>query len=202
MNVYVESNFLLELALEQEDREHCSVILEHARTGRVRLLVPAYALLEPYETLTRRVREWERLGREVQAEFGQLRRNAQLAADVDALKELTVRAVKLARDSHEAARSLLLSAATVLPISAETLQKAEALRVSLGMELPDAVMLASVLLDLDRAGGDSLFVNKNTKDFADPSVQTELRQRRCRYIGSFGAAVAAIRAAAARDAGT
>lgn len=198
MNVYVESNFLLELALEQEDREHCSTILEYARAERIRLVVPAYALLEPYETLTRRVREWERLGREVQSEFGQLRRNPQLASDVDALRELTVRAVKLARDGHEAARTALRSAATVLPISAETLQRAESFRVTLGMELPDAVMLASVLIDLDGTSGESLFVNKNTKDFADPSVQAELRQRRCRYIGNFGGAAAAIGATIAR----
>ena len=44
MNVYVESNFVLELALAQEQFESCEGILSLCEAGNVRLVVPAYSL--------------------------------------------------------------------------------------------------------------------------------------------------------------
>ena len=52
MNVYVESNFVLELALLQEQSASGEAILRLGEEHRVHLVVPAYALVEPYETLT------------------------------------------------------------------------------------------------------------------------------------------------------
>ena len=40
------------------------------------------------------------------------------------------------------------------------------------LELPDAVMLATVLEDLD--GSEAVFVNRNRKDFNDPDIHSEL----------------------------
>lgn len=199
MKVYVETNFVLELALDQEDCESCAAFLQLASTGVIQLAIPAYALLEPYETLTRRLRDWKQLGHEVQRHFGQLRRNPQLVSDVEALRELTVRAVDLARDGHESVRRQLLETATILPIDKTTLEKAEALRVSYGLELPDAVMLGAVLLDSAGVEEESFFVNKNTKDFADPRVVEELRGQRCRHIGNFANALQAVRPAVGRS---
>ena len=54
MNVYIESNFVLELALLQEQSSSCEEILGLCESRGVRFVVPAYSLAEPYETLTRR----------------------------------------------------------------------------------------------------------------------------------------------------
>lgn len=54
MNVYVESNFVLELALLQEQHVACEEILLLCERGTLRLVMPAYCLMEPYETLGRR----------------------------------------------------------------------------------------------------------------------------------------------------
>lgn len=53
MNVYVESNFVLGLALAQEQFESCEEILSLCEAGRIRLDVPAFSLAEPNETLAR-----------------------------------------------------------------------------------------------------------------------------------------------------
>ena len=50
MNVYVESNFVLELAFLQEQFASCEEILSEAH--RIQLLIPTYSLAEPYEALT------------------------------------------------------------------------------------------------------------------------------------------------------
>lgn len=76
MNVYVESNFVLDLALLQEQSTSCGEILSLGETNGVQLVVPAYSLAEPYETLTRRQKQRKRLKEELDAELGQIARTA------------------------------------------------------------------------------------------------------------------------------
>ena len=54
MNIYIESNFVLELALVQEQEASCENLLQVCEAGRAKLIIPAYSLVEPYETLVRR----------------------------------------------------------------------------------------------------------------------------------------------------
>ena len=53
MNIYVETNFVLELVFEQEQHASCEQILALCESGRSRLLIPTYCLAEPNEKLTR-----------------------------------------------------------------------------------------------------------------------------------------------------
>ena len=53
MNIYVETNFVLELVFEQEQQASCEQILALCESGRSRLIIPAYCLAEPHEKLTR-----------------------------------------------------------------------------------------------------------------------------------------------------
>jgi predicted nucleic acid-binding protein len=48
MIVYVESNFILELAYLQEEHENCERILKLAEAEKIRLIVPAFAIAEPF----------------------------------------------------------------------------------------------------------------------------------------------------------
>jgi hypothetical protein len=48
MNVYVESNFVLEHALEQEDCDSCAEIIRLAAAGELTLIIPAFSLAEPH----------------------------------------------------------------------------------------------------------------------------------------------------------
>jgi len=51
--VYVETNFLLEIAYQQDECESCREILALARQGRVALAVPAFSLIEARQTWLR-----------------------------------------------------------------------------------------------------------------------------------------------------
>lgn len=61
MIVAAESNFVLQLALEQEEGVAARSILDLAASGQIRLVIPACALFEPYETMVRRHRRRDRL---------------------------------------------------------------------------------------------------------------------------------------------
>ena len=73
MNIYVESNFVLELALLQEQNASCEKILRLSEAGRSRLVIPAYSIAEPYETLKRRHGQRKQMKTELDAQLKQLR---------------------------------------------------------------------------------------------------------------------------------
>ena len=49
MIVYVESNFVLELAFLQEEYESCLELLHLAESQAMHLVLPAFSVGEPYE---------------------------------------------------------------------------------------------------------------------------------------------------------
>ena len=58
MIVYVESNFVLEMALLQEEHQSCASIISLAESNSIDLAIPAFSLTEPYEVWRRR--RWQR----------------------------------------------------------------------------------------------------------------------------------------------
>jgi hypothetical protein len=86
--VLVESNFVLELALEQEEAGHADAIVRLASERSIELVVPAWSLGEPYETLGRRTKDREATVRTLQREALQLvrsRSSAHLAKTAESL---------------------------------------------------------------------------------------------------------------------
>lgn len=57
ITVYVESNFVLELVLEQEEFKVCQKIIDLCSQRKIQLVLPAYSLIEPNEKLTRNARQ-------------------------------------------------------------------------------------------------------------------------------------------------
>src|SRR5579864_6303779 len=51
MIVYVESNFILEIVRSQSEAEAAEHILQLAESGRITLVVPGFALSEPYSNV-------------------------------------------------------------------------------------------------------------------------------------------------------
>ena len=54
MNIYVETNFVLELAFVQEQHESCEQIVSLCEAGSATIVLPAFCIAESYETLLRR----------------------------------------------------------------------------------------------------------------------------------------------------
>ncbi len=57
MIVYVESNFILEVALEQEQFASAEAILKLVEENKIKLAFPSFALSEPFATVMRRDKE-------------------------------------------------------------------------------------------------------------------------------------------------
>lgn len=200
MRVYVESNFVLEIVLEQEQHQACEEILTLAESQAVELALPAFALVEPHESMVRDERDGRLLAESLRATATQLQRTASIAADVPRLHDagdLLVRATQEAWTRFGNLRTRLLDVAHILALDAATIRDASQLIAEFGLGLPDAVMLASVLTDAGAQPSPSMFLNRNTKDF-DNDVKERLAQVDCQLLWSFNGGLQRIRHMIAR----
>ena len=76
MIVYVETNFLLELALLQPEHEECETLLDLAKEHPgVELALPAFCIGEAYEAWGRKLRQRSKLQNDLTREINQLSRS-------------------------------------------------------------------------------------------------------------------------------
>jgi predicted nucleic acid-binding protein len=190
--VLAESNFVLELALQQEQFEHAQKILELAEEKHLQLFVPACSLLEPYQTLVRRQRERKEFSRRLQGEIKLLERSALhggMAATSQHVANTLDAGTEIERESLEGIIERLSRICTVPVLSVEIIKLGQAMQLTYGLEPQDAMVLASIDTALEGLGaGPKVFVNKNSKDFARPLVESQLEKRGCRLVTSFSSA--------------
>jgi predicted nucleic acid-binding protein len=189
MVVYVESNFVLELAFRQEQSGSCQALLALCADGRARLVMPAFSVAEPFNTLIARARERKRLAESLEAQISQLARSENLAAHAGELLPLTALLVRSAEEERTGLRDAMreiLNTVELIPLDAAVIRDAVLLEDSLQLSPQDAIVMASVVQHLEGSrSGENCFLNQNTKDFDSPDVIERLRTLRCRYIRRF-----------------
>jgi hypothetical protein len=119
VNLYVESNFVLELALVQEQQASCEEIVRLGEARKVRLVLPAYSLVEPYETLVRRHRQRKKMKADLDAELGQLTRTATYSQRLARFQGLTALLIDSANEEAkrlEAVRARLLNGCEIISL--------------------------------------------------------------------------------------
>ena len=193
MIVYVETNFVLEVALEQEEWESCQTLLKLGAAGTVALAVPAYALVEPIETLVRRDKSRKELAERVRSELRQLGRSEAYRRYTDshqALVELLIRSGGEEVERYTETRLQLIEVATIIPLDRETVTRASSAQATYGLSQQDALVYASVVTHLEDSGDQtSCFITRNTRDFSEPGIRAELDSRRCKLLFSFAEGV-------------
>ena len=199
MNVYVESNFVLELALIQEQSASCEEILGLCEANRARLVIPAYSLAEPYETLTRRHKQRRRLKQELDDEVRQIARTAPLSERFSGFKDLTAGLISVAQQETqrlESVRSRLIEAAEIVPLDKSVLAASTEYQRAHDLSPQDALVYSSVLSHLKRVRApENCFLNRNSKDFDDESIIDELAGHNCQLLFQFDAGHSFISAA-------
>jgi predicted nucleic acid-binding protein len=88
LNIYAETNFVLELTFEQEQCRSCEEILALCEAGQATLILPAYSLAEPHEKLTRQSRDRRELQQQLEAELRQLSRTASYASRIQSIQDI------------------------------------------------------------------------------------------------------------------
>lgn len=196
MIVYVETNFVLELAYLRPTSDSCQRLLALARDGKIRIVVPTFALIEARIAWQRNVKRRNRLHSEVRAELGELSRSSPLndiALQSQAFVTALVDTADQDRSRLELAAEALLTHTTVLPTEPTIVSQAYEAEPLLGLSPQDAVIYVTVLDHAARNEGPKLFVTQNANDFRVPEIEGELARYGCKLLVTFDAAEAYVR---------
>jgi len=141
MTVYVESNFALEQALQQEQSESCQRLLSLAVSGSIHMVIPAFSLAEPYITLMHKGNERSKLGSELQRQLSELGRSKPYRDASSSFNELTallIRSAERERAGLERAIEGILKTTEVIPLDSEMFYRAAAIQTALDMSNQDS----------------------------------------------------------------
>lgn len=193
MNVYVESNFVLEHALQQEECESCADIIRLATSGRVKLVIPAFSLAEPHHALLTKAKARSRLAEDLRGQLGELGRSRgyrEIPINYGALVPALIASIEIERENLRRAVTELIKISEVIPLDARVLQAAAEIEMTYRLSGQDAIVLASVLIHLESPGStESCFLNRNSKDFDDPGIREKLEARQCKFFPKFAPAL-------------
>ncbi|HEU4410649.1 MAG TPA: hypothetical protein VFS43_35670 [Polyangiaceae bacterium] len=188
MRVYVETNFLLELVFEQEQLGDCELVLAWAERGSLDLRAPAYSLFEASEAVRLRVKKRQEFQRDFRDHLRQIKRQGPFANDpsADGVESLLRRSTQSLEQRLNACLGRLKGAAqSLVRLDADDVAEARLLADECKLKSPDALVLASVLGDLQRNPSTAAFVTRDNKGFDTQPVRSRLASRQCSLFGSF-----------------
>lgn len=190
MTVYVESNFVLEIALGQHEAAAAESILAGAKLGKINLAVPVFALLEPFSTVTQRGNRRRNLTNRLDEELRDLRRLLPHGDDVrelerlgtvfDAIKDReTLRLVSTVKQMYEVAK--------IIDIDGIVYEKAMNQASTYQLSMNDAIILSAIHKHLQDTGvpGPHYFATRDAADLLDPAIAEELDRLGCRIVPTF-----------------
>ena len=191
MNVYVESNFVIEIALQQEEASAAEAILRLAEQRQIALGLPAFAVCEPLTTLFRHDEGRVRLLDELDSQLVQLRRSAHHKDLAEQARHIVGALADVGRMDMARLEDILgrlTAVAETLPLDGEVF--AGALRYRDGFSfrrVQDAIVYASVISHLGQhpATARGALLLSRDRDFDDPRIEAELNSHGCRWIPRF-----------------
>src|SRR5947207_4666507 len=127
MILYIESNFVLELAYLQEEYESCENILTLSEEGKIELAIPAYCIGEPYDSWVRRAKQRTELHDRLSQEIRELSRSKPYSRSPKEFQDVTKTLIKSGEEEKQRldqAINRILETATVIPIERDTIKAA------------------------------------------------------------------------------
>jgi len=148
MNVYIETNFILEHYYLQEQHEWCERILMLGEVKRVRLIMPSFSIGEAYSALTGRNKRRTRLYDELTQELKELSRSQPYASIREEFLEITRLLSTSGGDDKERLDATLLrkvGVSILIPIDSQTVASAMQLQLTRALQPPDSLVYAAIL---------------------------------------------------------
>lgn len=207
MIVYIESNFVLELALGQEQAIFADAILKAAEAKKIELAFPSFALSEPFTTVMHRRGERRRQYDAFLKMLDQIKRSEafkKIALDVEQLIDVLKQAQKNDFDPLHATIERMLAIGRVIEITTPIFQQALTYQTSLDLSPQDSIIYSSIVSDLAARVPDEekCFISRDKKAFfgedirseesdvkdkllSKSRIRNELKKYHCRYISTF-----------------
>ena len=200
MIVYVETNFVLELAFLQEEHEQCRSLLSIAREREgTELALPVFCVGEAYEAFERKRRERLDLADKLRGELTQIVRSrpyTDRSKELNELADLFVRSGREQKARLDRVLDEVLGVGRLLPLDRETHGKAVNYQKTRSLAPQDSIVYASIMEGLEKgARSPSCFITRNSKDFANPDIRDlDLANRSCTLLTNFTAGLGYVQA--------
>jgi predicted nucleic acid-binding protein len=189
MDIYVESNFVLEIALSQEQHESCEKIIELCEAGKAHLIIPAYSLVEPHETIIRYSKNRLKVSNDLATEVRQLSRSKPYQEEIEALHKVADFLIRSQEEEKNRLRTTidrLLKVSEIIPLDSQILISANKYQLAHDLSPQDSIVYASVLSSLNASSSTAkCFLNRNSKDFGDPDIEDTLSKYDCKVLFNF-----------------
>jgi predicted nucleic acid-binding protein len=189
MIVYVESNFVLELAFLREEHLTCAELLALAEARSIQLVIPAFSIGEPYEAWVRRSKQRSDLHGRLSSEIKELSRSEpykELSHEFHELTGLLVRSNEDEKQRLDEALDRILHVAQISPITASTIRLAIDFQRNRSLKPQDSIVYASVIQHLSESpSAKKCFITANSKDFVNPDIKNELASQACSLLTRF-----------------
>lgn len=189
MKIYVESNFVLELAFQQEQFASCEQILQLCEVGSVQLIIPAYSLAEPHEKLSRQAKNRKQLQQALDAEIRQLSRTEFYENRISSIQDIASLLIQSNEEEQQRFRQYrhrILNCAQVIALTNDILAEAATYEDPYDLSPQDALVYTSVIFHLrQHRPVTACFLNRNSKDFDSPDIVDALNKFNCRMIPRF-----------------
>jgi predicted nucleic acid-binding protein len=187
--VYVETNFILELAYLRSTSDNCQRLLELARDRRVQIVISSFALVEARLAWQRKVSHRNSLHSAVRSELKELARSRpliEIPAQSQAFVAALIDSAQQDRGRLEAAVDSIITVATVTPTDPPIVMRAYEVEQRTGLSPQDALVYATVVSHLEHdLAGPKVFVTQNKQDFV--VVKEELARYDCKLLFKFDA---------------
>ena len=151
MNIYVETNFILELVYKQEQYAICEKILEICESKKANLIIPAYSLLEPHEKLIRQANEHLKLQELFNTELRELSLTKSYQNRLDSIenmRSLIVQSNQEISENFAKYRESLLKIAEIIPLNDDILFQSASAEENYNLSPQDALVYTSVFTHL------------------------------------------------------
>lgn len=195
MIVYVETNFLLELAYRQERCDSCEEILRLAKEGQILLALPAFAAAEARLESRRRAKEREELHAQLRKHIREIARSEPFRGLMEESKGVMDALVQGLVQTQESLEDLILAVETQgvhIPLTGEVVAMARWAASAYKIAPEDALVLESIHSHAQRHSGAKCFVSRD-RAFMAPLIREHLSNEGCKILSDFPDAVAYIR---------
>jgi predicted nucleic acid-binding protein len=188
--VYVETNFLLELARRQGEEAAAEAILQLAEGKRIKLVVPSSSFFEPIPALDRHASARnlfvQQFNNQVR-ELGRLQPHRELASKLKSVAQVFLSLERTEMDRLAGAILRTLAIAETIPLTPSLFAQARQCQDKFELSLQDAIIFASICYHAFEHPAEiqKCFINRNSNDFGESDTKDILKQANCMYFASF-----------------
>ena len=189
MIVYVESNFVLELAFLREEHESCEELLNLSESGDIHLVLPAFSIGEPYEAWVRRSKQRDGLRGQLTTAINELSRSRPYQESSQEFQDLTNLLLSSVEDEKNRLDEILeriLQTVDVIPIGLSIIREAITFQKSRDLGPQDSIVYGSIIGHLATASrGLRCFITRDKDFFENPDIKSDLATYDCRLFTKF-----------------